>query len=168
MASLLRGLNVAASLIALFLPETVNGQGPGIRTDSDAVPIACDEYGCRAEVPFTFTNRTGEVVYFLPVCSQVQRLETDGWEGVSSGYFCALALPAPVVLQPGESHSSRVPFLGVPLGVPTDRLRRELLPGTYRVVHADIFFSFDPRLRPWGEHIPLEHRTSNVFELTRD
>jgi hypothetical protein len=130
---------------------------PAIQTDGNAFNLSPSGDRLWADIPYTFTNRTGGAVYIVNCLGGFNlRLERKvGRQWVSAwSPLLLLCLSAPIVIGAGETYRNSVqPRLAD--GEPT---------GIYRIVWVDAFSSYQDR-PPWGEQIDLEHRVSNEFQL---
>ncbi len=144
---------------------------------TDGTSFRLEEWGSvrgnlwyRADIPYSFTNRTGSKVY-LPNCNGGihLRLEMEGmigeWVHVWGPVLLACQGP-PIVIEPGEVYRRTLGVIGCLDGNCGPRL---VLPPTaatpVRILWEGALSSYDEDERPYGEQIPLEERVSNRFTL---
>lgn len=165
------GLALAASLAGCSMaagPEDLDS--PAIRTDAREYALESDERGWRAEIPYTFVNRTGEDVY-LENCHGGFGLRLDRWQEAEGEWVTAwspvllMCLSAPIVIPAGESFQDTIGlFAGYPDGNAGPTFEVDEVGGTYRIVWIAGTHR-DGRGESRGEQIPFEHRVSNSFVL---
>jgi len=123
-----------------------------------------------AQIPYSFTNRTGSRVYLPTDCygnfSVGLQIETDGeWEGA---FFRGARLcgAPPTVIEPDEVYHSILDIAACPVGNCGPRIRLPPAPSTpYRIKWNEALSSYNPDEDPHGELIPLKQRLSNTFAL---
>ena len=121
---------------------------------------------------YTFTNRTGERVYFVNCLGTIdislERKEPGSWREVWRPVLAA-CLSAPIVIQPDSVYRGALMLYGAAPGNNNafPRLHRLNPPGTYRLVLMGALSSYQDRSPP-GDPIALAHRTSNEFRISFD
>ena len=116
----------------------------------------------------TYTNQTGEEILIYPCGFNMPGFALErkakGWKTAYQSVCPAIAVP-PIEVAPGST------FIGTPriflnmgtraeAGGPIVEYAFKRVPGTYRLV-------WDVRDAETEELLPLEHRTSNPFEITK-
>lgn len=155
------------------------GDGEAIQTDRASyelvrrtLTIQGREYPyLEAEIGYTFTNQTGQSVYFVrcddPVMI-VERLEPDGsWVPFwGPGYNDCLA-PA-IVVAAGDQYTGTFPFAAAEAGVEGFSPTFPTLDfsGHFRLVLLEAIHLDDPSGYPDGVVVDQEYRVSNPFTAT--
>lgn len=151
--------------------ESSTGPGdlrrPAIWTDRPEYVVEQTSTGWRAEIPYTFVNRTGEPVY-VPNCNGAFNLRLDRWQGTHWapvwGPILPLCLSAPIVIEAGEALQDTVHFFAAPEGSNAyPQLKAPGVEGTYRLVWLAAVHDYD--IPAGGTEVPLRYRTSNSFTL---
>ena len=143
----------------------------GVETDGTSFRLEALAGWYMADIPYTFTNRTGGAVYIVN-CHEtfdisLERKEPGGWREVWRPVI-PTCLSAPIVIQPDSVYARTLRLFGAAPGNNNafPRLHRLDPPGTYRLVLIDAFSSYHPDRLPFGNPIALVHRTSNEFHLS--
>jgi hypothetical protein len=153
-------------------PESVE---PGILTDGDGFEIT--SYCCpitgqpayQVEIPYTFTNRTGQPVY-LSNCHgefdlELERKVGNGWVSAWSNVHDTCLSP-PIVIEAGAVYSTTQDVWGWAPGETSIEPEFDAHAGTHRIHWIAGVTSYQENPYPSGDPIPLEDRLSNEFELT--
>jgi len=174
----LRGLLCAAAMVlssfgceATTPPEV---EDTALVTDGTSFPFekknSLGHVWYRAEIPYSFTNRTGSNVYLLNCrggfAVRLQVEEAGHWAHYWSPVILACLSP-PIVIEPDEVYETTVNVVGCTSG--GNCAPRLTLPSSastrYRIMWGDGRSSYDHDGPPWGDLIPLEERVSNSFTL---
>ncbi len=174
-----RGLLCAAAIVLSApgcestIPEV---EGTALVTDGTSFRLDTENWRghlwYRAEIPYSFTNRTGSKVY-IPNCEgrfalRLEMQESGEWVHAWSSVY-GLCLDAPIVIESGEVWETTLNLAGCVVGRCAPRIRLPPSASTqYRIVWTNALSSFDPVGNPFGELIPLEERVSNRFTLRVD
>lgn len=138
-----------------------NGAAPAIRTDRAEYIVQGTASGWRAEIPYTFTNLTGETVY-VPNCAGVVPLRLDRWQDWTWDPewepMLPLCLSVPIPIESGGTVQDTVHF-----SAGYSRMPAGTVEGTYRIVWTSALRDFTPEAG--GHVIALRDRTSNAFRL---
>ncbi|MFP3947764.1 MAG: hypothetical protein ACLFWG_03465 [Longimicrobiales bacterium] len=145
---------------------------PLIRTEEQGYELELqgDEW-LSTEIPYTFENRTGRTVH-IPNCQggislRLDRLEGLDWESTWIPNLL-LCISPPIVVDPGESFFDTLHVSGGLPGTRTGpRWDREDPSGIYRIVWMGAFAGPGDPSGSLGPQLPLEHRVSNPFALSR-
>lgn len=141
-----------------------------LQTDRLAYTLRRADGGLNAEIPFTYTNRTGNGVYVVN-CNQsappiLEKRIEGRWE-TAWAPVVLLCLSPPIVIEAGETYSDTLRVYG---GDSTSdiypRFRGEEVEGTYRLVWLGVVHNYDPDRQGFGDELALEERISNTFTLT--
>ena len=154
-----------------FYGPSDNGD-PLIQTDALEYQLTPDWVGLRVEIPYTFTNRTGDRVYLVN-CNgsfsiHLEREQDGEWKHAWSPVH-NLCLSPPIVVEPNGTFSDTLNVWGAPpdslhIGPSFDVADPS---GVYRIVWGTGLWSFQSDTLPFGPLIPLEWRISNHFTLRR-
>jgi hypothetical protein len=127
------------------------------------------DLGLEGEIPFSYTNTTGETVYvvncneFVP--PMLEKQEGDMWVP-AWGAAVPDCLDPPIVIQPGETY-------GDTLSIFSAHADRNMVPifevedveGIYRLVWPDVVYNYDMNRPGFGDPLPVQARISNRFVL---
>lgn len=165
------GVTLVAALAGCSIsagPE--DPDSPAIRTDAQEYALESDDRGWRAEIPYTFVNRTGEDVY-LENCRGGFALRLDRWQEDEGEWEEAwspallMCLSPPIVIGAGETFRDTIGlFAGRPDGNAAPRFEVDEVGGTYRIVWIAGTHGYEHG-ESRGEQIPFEYRVSNSFVL---
>jgi hypothetical protein len=144
-----------------------------IQTESLVYELHPDWIGLSAEIPYTFTNRTGRTVY-LGNCNGafsilLEREDEDGWKTAWAPWR-QTCLSSPIVI---EAHTVFHDTLHV-WGAPADgtnvspHFDQDDPSSVYRIVWGTGLWSYDESGPPFGTLIRLDWRVSNRFTLQRE
>lgn len=142
-----------------------------LRTDAPAYSIEETDRAFVVDIPFTFTNATGETVY-VPNCRGMappilQKRVGDEW--VLAYVPVVLAcLSAPIVIERDHLYSGTLEVRAWKGDNVAPKFRIAELNGLYRLVWPGPVHDYDDAEPGFGERLPDEHRTSNPFTLTVD
>jgi hypothetical protein len=163
------------SLVALTLTIGAASCGTGggaieFRTDQARYTLSQDSAGLAVNIPFTYVNQIGRTIY-VANCNQIEqitlekRAASEQWIPAWSGIY-PLCLSPPLVIPHGSTRSG---VMDVSAGAPGSNLHPQFqvseFEGTYRLVWHDLYWSYDPNRRPFGEELPMELRVSADFTL---
>lgn len=139
-----------------------------LQTDRPTYDLLSDGRWLRAEIPYTFTNRTGAPVY-LANCRggfalRLEREEGDGWVTAWSPILL-MCLSPPIVIDDGVEFVDTLVVSGaLPGENAAPAFDVEDPSGTYRIVWEAALSSYDKDDYPFGSQLPLEDRTSNRLD----
>ena len=152
--------------------------GPAIETEASGFSFSewapsGTVLGYRLEIPHVFTNHTRAPVYIknciggFPI--NLEKRVDGEWAQVYVGGGLLQCLSAPIVVEPGATHSDTLEVgYAFPGTIYSPQMDPAELPGNYRMVWPNVLSSFQSDGPPFGEPIPLEYRVSNEFQLTLD
>jgi len=167
LACLLAGLALTAC------EEGVLGFGDdsevAFRTDRTSYALEATEMGVRVDIPFSYTNRTGQDVYVVN-CNGIAPPLLEKWaEGRWEIAWVPMVpdcLSPPIVIRDGSAHRDT---LRVFAGYGSVDIYPEFQigerAGRYRLVWERVLWSFDAGAYPFGEKLPSELRISNDFTI---
>lgn len=166
--------SVLAAILAVSLVQAcdspTNFELPMLLTESASYDFIADGEGLRADITYTFTNRTKGTVYHLVHCGGGSAVTLEQYvEGVWTpawGTFLNSCLTSPVVIERGATFIDTLNVWGaLPGGRFHPQFSSDDPSGTYRLVWHEVLSSLQSDDFPLGPEIPLEARTSNSFEL---
>jgi hypothetical protein len=141
-----------------------------LQTDRPAYLLWRGDVGFTTDIPFEFTNGTGDTVYVLNCWGQAPpSLEKEvggSWVPAWSA-IVLLCLSPPIVIPPGAAYQDTVRlFAGYPGNNAYPKFEVAQPNGTYRLVWRPVVHHYhdDARLA-LGDSIPLRYRISNDFRL---
>lgn len=143
-----------------------------LQTDRLTYEIRRENDELRAEIPFTYTNRTGNTVFVVncqgyapPV---LEKLVDGEWQLAWAAVTMSCLSP-PIVIEPGETYKETLVVYAAEPGTrkaPTFEVAE--IEGIYRLVWHGLVHDYDQNRADFGEPLPLEERTSNSFVLRED
>lgn len=143
---------------------------PPIRTSAAEYTLERDDWGWRAQIPYTFVNRTGEDVY-LTNCRGGFALRLDRWDEDEGEWVMAwsptllMCLSPPIVIPAGDVFQDTIRlFAAHPDRNAGPKFESDEVGGTYRIVWIAASHGYVEG-EGRGEPIPLEYRVSNPFVL---
>jgi hypothetical protein len=75
-------------------------------------------------------------------------------------------LSPPIEIEPCDTYNETLSlFGGLPRRVRLSAVCAEGIGGTCRFVISTVYWHYDHDGLPWGEEVPLAHRTSDTFEI---
>lgn len=162
------GACIALPVLAVGCDSPLSVSDPLLVTDEPSYVVRFDGLGWGAEIPYTFTNRTGASVYLVNCNGSfgllLERWEDGQWKTAWSPVMPDCLSP-PIVIADGQTFPSTVHMWGaVPGTNHYPQLDGGNPGGTYRIVWINALSSFQDHL-PFGEQIAREYRVSNAFEL---
>lgn len=142
-----------------------------IRTDRSRYTIRETEERFEVEIPFSYTNRTGETVYVIN-CRGIAPPTLEKWE--DGAWIRAwspavpLCLSPPIEIAPGQTYTNTLQVVaGRPGTNVAPTFEVEDIDGTYRLVWHGLVHDYDQDRQGFGEPLPLDERVSNTFQLDR-
>lgn len=150
------------------LPRDVE---PLLQTESLEYELSAGSIALSTEIPYSFENRTGGVVYLVNCNGHfalvLQRLEGEQWV-TAWGPVLNDCLSPPIVIAQGEVFADTVHVWGALPGTNAyPRFDVAQPAGVYRILWVDALASFQDHL-PFGPQVPEEYRISNRFFLVTD
>ena len=141
-----------------------------LQTDRLTYEIRRENDELRAEIPFTYTNRTGKTVFVeLPGTPAGSRKLVDGEWQLAWAAVTMSCLSPPIVIEPGETYKETLVVYAAEPGTrkaPTFEVAE--IEGIYRLVWHGLVHDYDQNRANFGDPLPLEERTSNAFVLRED
>lgn len=164
----------ACIAVACGVPLEVITREPDrpIQTDRLGYELRSGEGGYEVEIPFAYTNRTGETVYVVN-CNRSLAISLEkevagewvrAWTPVAP-----LCLSEPIAIPAGATYEDTLAvFAGHPSNDVHPKFAGDGEPeGTYRLVWYGLVHDYDPDRPGFGEPVPPEGTVSNRFALER-
>lgn len=167
-------LTMAMLLVSCDLPlesDAIESGGP-LQTDRSEYELRRTDQRLEVEIPFTYTNVTGETV-FVVHCDGIappslEKRVDDRWVHAWSAVV-PQCLSEPIEIGPGATYADT---LVVYAGLPTTRLAPQFqvapVDGVYRLVWHSVVHDYDADRPGFGEPLELAYRVSNSFVLKED
>jgi hypothetical protein len=138
-------------------------------TSSTVYHLRKTDAGYRADIPYTYINRSGAPLYLVncngDVAPGLEKRTGDRWERAWIPETNACLSP-PVVIPTGGSYSDTLHMVVAPWDSTFyGELGRSDTSRRYRLLWHQALGSFDPNARPFGSELPREQRSSNAFAL---
>ena len=160
------------------VPELDGSELPGrsgtsgtrsLRTDSSEYALREEESVWTTMIGFSYENSGEDTVYVVNCNGQVtmnlQKREEGEWQDVWSGETNA-CLSAPIVIPPGSTYEGELSIRGAEPGTSaTSAFSTADLEGDFRLVWHQPVRHYDSRRPGFGEVMPLDERSSNIFSL---
>jgi len=146
-----------------------SGTAP-IQTDAAAYQLEAGSTGYAATIGFVFTNPRQAPVYVVNCGGSappgLEKFVDGAWIRAWSA-IVPLCLSAPIVIAAGQEYHGHLQlFAGYPANNVYPKFDTPQIPGEYRLVWYGVLTSYDDRVYPFGEPVPLEQRVSDPFTLT--
>jgi hypothetical protein len=143
--------------------------GNGLTTDAASYELREENGGLAFDLTITLRNATRQPIHIVNchgiLTPTLEKLVDDAWVTYWTG-VTPLCLSPPIVVGRGESYTRELRLWGALPG------RNEApawaggdVPGTYRLVLHGLVFNYDEARQGFGEPVPVEYRTSNLFAL---
>ena len=139
------------------------------QTDSTSYTLQRTPSGYQTVLGVTYTNHTADTVSFvncngetgMVLQKRIDTTWTNAW-----GRAVPACLSPPIVVPPGGSWTSSITvFGGYPGTNVTPTFDIPDVTGLYRALWVQAVTDYQPRVPPFGDPIPAEHRISNEFFL---
>jgi hypothetical protein len=158
----------APPVTATHAPVVIAKRAP-VTTDRANYVMHEGPFGPETTIVSTFTAPADRDVYLLNCNGQfavgLQRPVGDGWEHVWLPAMNA-CMSAPIVIRAGQTYRSTMTVdSGVDAAVSSRRSETKVGTGTYRVIWHGILGSYDRKVSPPGEHLPVEQRVSAPIHI---
>ena len=147
-----------------------HGGGAPIQTDATGYQLEAGSTGYAATIAFLFTNPRQAPVYVVncggTAPPALEKFVDGAWVRAWSP-IVPLCLSPPIVIAAGEDYHGRLQlFAGYPTSNVYPQFDTPQISGEYRLVWSGVLTSYDDRVYPFGEQLPLEQRVSDPFTLT--
>ena len=163
------GLLLAASSGCREASAPRSGTAP-IQTDAAAYQLEAGPSGYATGIGFVFTNPRQAPVYVVNCGGNappgLEKFVDGQWISAWSA-IVPLCLSPPIVIAAGQVYHGHLQlFAGYPANNVYPKFDTPQIPGEYRLVWYGVLTSYDDRVYPFGEPLPLEQRVSDPFTLT--